>query len=501
MSGSGVEIRMRILREAAEQQILKPFRTHGWEATISLEDESGEYVVINATKAVAIKRVALLYSAATDNRYYRALDTTVDHIFTNGELYHIESFAHGIQTQVTPVDQFFPLLVTWNKVFAPEVQVTKRCRSRTVWHITAESPLESVWARMDQFASVQLAEKLVKRRASEECVSLRDGAAATKATGVAYAIRNARDYFRSLPFENLNKRILSLYYGALALAFAEMLASPSGPSDLDEVEGMTKQGHGLYTVPSANNDLGGLSVGVLATGFFPRWMSFLGHSTNHYPKARAKTRSDLEKMAPGTIASLCELLSTLPELGDLFLEIFSAAPSWVVPALDDCSNAGLLSRGKAGKPSSTYIRLFDTSGRVTSERLLNAGWPIAELTAIPQEADGPSFRVRVDHSGHDYWHEVLPIRHSPFEQRATLILPIFGDVSEYRAIATSILYALSILVRYMPSAWRRVEGGDWDQYLALIRTTVAVFERLLPQEFLEAISDQQIHASQPGSLF
>ena len=48
-----------------------------------------------------------------------------------------------------------------------------------------------------------------------------------------------------------------------------------------------------------------------------------------------------------------------------------------------------------------------------------------------------------------------------------------------------VLYALSILVRYMPRTWRHVEGGDLDQHLALVRTAVGVFERILPQEFLE----------------
>ena len=62
------------------------------------------------------------------------------------------------------------------------------------------------------------------------------------------------------------------------------------------------------------------------------------------------------------------------------------------------------------------------------------------------------------------------------------------------------LYALSILVRYMPSAWRRVEGGDWDEHLSLVKSAIGVFERLLPEQFLESIIGERIHARQPGGF-
>jgi len=94
----------------------------------------------------------------------------------------------------------------------------------------------------------------------------------------------------------------------------------------------------------------------------------------------------------------------------------------------------------------------------------------------------------------------LPIHRSPFEQRSTVIIPIISGIVEYRVPALITLYAFSIMVRYMPSIWRRVEGGDWDQYLVLVRTAVTVFERLLPEQFLEAITNEGVHVSQPGSL-
>jgi len=490
---------MKILREAADQQLLKPFRSHGWETVVSSEDISGEYLIVEAKKGAMTRRVALLYTSATDNRHYKALDAAVDHIFTNGALYHIESFTHGIAKPVSPIGEFFPVLVGWNKELVPDThKLLPPARRRRVRQITGENPLAGIWSRLDQFASVTLAEKLITRRATEESIVLTPYAIRKKAEGVAFAMRNASDYFRGVPFESLNRRIVTLYYGSMALAFAEMLASPQGPADLDEVEGMTKYGHGLYVLPSGTGDYGGLNVGVIASGFFPRWAAFLGHDISAYPKEKAKSQSDLEKKPAGTLTTLRELLGALPELGDLFLEVFQTAPSWIAPVfIPEGNSAG---RGLQ-KPESTYIRLIDASGRISEAQIRAADWPITEITLVTAGAeDGSTYRARVDHAGREYWYEVLPVHHSPFKKGSTLILPVIGGMSEFRTVAVITLYALSILVRYMPSAWRRVEGGDWDEHLSLVKNALGVFERLIPEQFLESIIGEQIYASQPGGL-
>jgi len=86
-----------------------------------------------------------------------------------------------------------------------------------------------------------------------------------KALGLAFSIQNACDYFDAASKQKLNQRVVSLYYGAIALASAEMLASPNGPTSLQEVEDMTKFGHGLYTFHSvSDNPFEGFVVGVIS---------------------------------------------------------------------------------------------------------------------------------------------------------------------------------------------------------------------------------------------
>ena len=498
MGGVGVEQRMNILRRAADQQILKPLRTHGWATTVIGENEDGEYITIRAEKSGVTRTLALMYTSASDNRHYKQLDESVDHIFVNGALYMVESYAFGISTPVSPIDDFFPVLVDWNKQVAPETGTpAKQGKPRAFRHITAERPVDEVWAHLTQLGSVKLADKLVGRRAEQDSVSLSVDQLKLKSAGVAYAIRNAADYFRGAANESTTRRILSLYYGSLALAFAEMLASPKGAADLDEVEGMTKQGHGLFTVPAGTDDLGALHVGVLATGFFPRWATFLGYSTDKYPRAKPKTSSDLEKTPDNCVTTFGKLLSTLPELGSLFFDVHDIEPSWVTPVFDMESNH----MGGARAVGSSYVKFVDKTGRLSENRLRSATWPIAELALAKDDRQaGHVYRGRVDHAGFKYWYEVLPIHHSPFTQSGTLILPPLAGVHEYRAICLIILYALSILVRYMPSAWRRVEGGDWDQHSALITRMLDVFERMLPQEFLESVTGDQVHSSLPGGF-
>ena len=287
----------------------------------------------------------------------------------------------------------------------------------------------------------------------------------------------------------------------MALAQAEMLASPSGPSDLDEVEGMTKQGHGLYVLPSPKGGFADLGVGVLATGFLPKWMNFLGLDTSKYSKKRLKFQGESENDSGNMVCSLRDLFASMPEIDDLFEEVFGGPPSWISVAYDRESNSrGHMLNATTKKTDSTYALFIDRSGMVSIDKLKGAGWPLAEIQqAIDFEDTGIAFRARVDHAGHDSWWEVLPTHSSPFGKNATLLFPTVGGLREYRTIAAVTLYALSIMVRYMPSAWRRIEGEDEDQYLALVNASLAVWERLLPELFLESIAGERIVTAQPGS--
>ena len=497
--------RLDILRREVDQTVLKPFRSHGWSAQIVREIDGHDCIEIAAERGAVATQIAVLYSSSGISKSdYAVLSNRVQRIFFNGQLYMPESFASGATVPVEPLGDFFPYLVDLNKQVEPDRSPPAMPRRpASVRRLTAENPIEAINARLQQFTSATLASRLVERRAATEEIALSRDTIKEKATGIAWSMRSALDYLLATPREALIKRVLGLYYGTIALAQAEMLASPSGPIDLDQVEGMTKRGHGLYALAGSNGGFADLRVGVLATGFLPQWMNFLGHDTSGYPKTRPGSAGDLDNVRAGMACSLRDLFASMPEIDDLFAEVFGGPPGWVSVAYDDEGNA----RGATAlnatprKASSTYGLFLDRSGKVSAQKLESAGWPLAEIRPVEDyEGTGTALCARVDHAGHDVWWTALPIHSSPFRNDPTLLLPTVGGLREYRTIAAVTLYALSIMARYLPSAWRRIEGGDEDQYLGLVQASLAVWERLLPEHFLESIAGETVRTRQPGSL-
>ena len=500
---SSANPRLDILRREVERTVLKPFRLHGWSAEIVREVDRDDCIKIAAQRGAVATRIAVLYSSSgISNARYRELSNEVVRIFFNGQPHMLDSFTRGVTVPVEPLGDFFPFLVHLNRQVDPDRSppVNSR-RPPTVRRLTAENPLDSIIARLQQFTSKTLARRLVEKRADTEAIALLPEAIDSKAIGIAYSMRGALDYVVSTPRDALNRRVLGLYYGTMALAQAEMLASPSGPNDLDAVEGMTRYGHGLYALPQGG--FADLRVGVHASGFFPRWMEFLGHDISGYPKRRPKSAADLKNVPAGMACSLRDLFASMPEIDDLFAEVFGGPPGWILVAYDQKANAReSVPDATARKASSTYGLFLDRSGKVSVESLKSAGWPLAEIRqAEDHEGTGTAFRARVDHVGHDLWWRVLPTHSSPFGNSPALLFPPVGGLQEYRTIAAVTLYALSIMARYLPSAWRRIEGGDEDQYLALVQASLAVWERLLPEHFLESIAGETVRTAQPGSWF
>lgn len=494
---------MDILRGDAERKILDPLRTHQWSANI--EREADDCLIIAAERGGHRHRVALIYSSATDNAVYKALATQVEHIFFNGAPYHVESYAHGVDKQVSSADDFHSVLLEWNKTstegkFVPESDEAHTLEASVPQHrlLLSEEPIEAIWLRIRQLQSVTLARKLIKKRAVSNGVDLEESVIQSKAEGVAYALRNASDYFQAKEGRNVSQRVLNLYYGSLAFAFAEMLAAPRGPKALSEIEDSTKQGHGLYTVDGLDNGLEKIVVGVFS-GFFPAWAASMGSPIGAIPQKKPRRYEDLRSCPETSWLSVETLFASIPEVSDLFSDIFEGKPNWVTPVPDQMANAGMSLFGERRPATRSYVQLVDGTGRLTKEDIASFPGPISEIGEVASEGHGRHFRVAIDHPGKQFWWEALHIHQSPFE-RDVLIRPIFGVIDEYRAICVVLLYALSIIVRYRPSVWRRVQEGDLDHMRVLIEAFLAVVERVLPEQFLEKVTAQRVFAKQPGSF-
>lgn len=501
---TGQAARLQILRTDAERNILDPLRTHQWNATIEREFDDG--LIITAARGGHQHRVALIYTSATDNRIYKTLAAEVEHIFFNGPPYRVQEFAYGLDKPVSSADNFHSVLLEWNKAsadgkFAPANDQTQADEADAPQHrlLLSEEPIEAIWLRIRQLQSVTLAKKLIARRAGDDTAKLESTVIQSKAEGVAFALRNASDYFQATEGRNVSQRVLNLYYGSLAFAFADMLAAPRGPKALAEIENSTKLGHGLYTVDGVSDGLEHIVVGVFS-GFFPAWTESMGLPLAVIPQKKARRYEDLASYPDATWLSVEALFASIPEVSDLFTDIFEGKPRWVRPVYDQTANAGMSLFGERQPITRSYARFIDGSGRLTKEDIALFPGPISEIAEVPSEGPGRAFRVAIDHPSKPIWWDALHVHRSPFE-RGALIRPIFGAVGEYRAICVVLLYALSIIVRYRPSIWRRVQEGDLDHMRVLIEAFLAVVERVLPEQFLEKVTAQRVFAKQPGSFF
>jgi hypothetical protein len=489
-----------------EQRVLKLFEVHGWAVTILA---LGSCSKLTATRENVSVQIAVLNSGtAISNEACLALVQQNYRVFYDEPPPLNSVIAPPVAITAEPLSEFFPYLVSLNKRIEPDKSpAVTASRPKIVKRLVAESPLQSVLSRLEQFTSANLAAKLVARRAAAEQKSLTPDKTKSKATGIAYLMRNALDYAFASQTDQLNKRVVSLYYGTMALAQAEMLAAPSGPADLDEIENMTKFGHGLYTVPHPDGGFSAFQVGVLATGFLSHWAKFLGKDVSKYPHKKAKSIEELQNSPENMSCSLRDLFASIPEIDDLFAEVFAGTSKWITVMHDQAGNDFFNAQiyKSRQKQQSTYMLFNDESGGLSAEILQKTNWPLAEIRPADNGSlpgislKGITFRARVDHSGQDRGWDVLPVHSSSFGKRGMLLLPVIGGLSDYRAVAVVTLYALSIMARYMPSAWRRIEDGDENQYLALVKTALSVWERLLPEEFLESIAGEQVYTAQPGS--
>jgi hypothetical protein len=502
---AGAKARLDILRRDAQHKMLDPLRMHGWVASIEREFSDG--LILTAERGGHAHRVALIYSSATDNRVYKQLAEQVERIYFNGQPYMVEQFTQGVRVPVGSADDFRLTLDEWNTAsadgkFAPTTSTADRVPPSRSDHrfILAEEPIKAVWLRIRQLHSVTLAKKLIAARAQEAGTSLTEEEIDRKAEGVSYAARNAYEHFLAKDASPVSQRVLNLYYGSMAFASAEMLAAPVGSKTLEEIENHTKFGHGLYTIDGADTALGSLVVGVILSGFFPAWMRSMGLTTADVPQRKAREYADLAGMPSVSWLTVESLFAHIPELADLFVEIFDSKPAWIAPHYDALANNRGGMFGNQSPPSRTYGNFIDISGRLTREDLAEFPGPLSEIAPMEAEGSGHQFRVAVDHPGVPVWWDALPLHRSPFVP-AAIIKPIFGIMDQYRAMCVVLLYALSIIVRYRPSVWRRVQEGDLDQMRVLIEALLTTVERILPHEFLEKITGQRVIVKEPGSFY
>ena len=152
-----------------------------------------------------------------------------------------------------------------------------------------------------------------------------------------------------------------------------------------------------------------------------------------------------------------------------------------------------------GTTKTTYLLIAPDGQTYTKEYLDGLDLP---LKNIQEEIDPPTktlnFVGEFAHPGEDYWWKYLETYKSGY-CGTSLIVP-FWDTANPFNIHFVILYALSIVVRYLPSLWHEIEDGKLNHIRALIEHYLVVVDNVLPQLVLERITGDRLAVHHPGTL-
>jgi hypothetical protein len=371
----------------------------------------------------------------------------------------------------------------------------------------AQDVQQIIWLRLRRMTSARLCRQAISSRTSQLSKEVLD----SKAEGVASSIRSALGFWESNPV-GLNARILSRYYALLQISIAEQVASVDPALNLKEVQKHTEQGHGLSTVSKLGDTFPfGYMVACRTSGHFDSYCKFKGIDIRDFtidknPRNWGKlTSADQVKLV-----SLADLFRRVPELRSMIPECLGVPPLsfHVIYAF---RNHQERSAARLNNPMSpiapaprsedmTYLGIYPNADELTLEYLNSMSLPIKDLQIEEDKPAGSKYFVgSFRHPIGSHWWQHLQTYKSGY-CGTSLIVPLWGTIQDPFIIHFVVLYALSIIVRYLPSLWHEIEYGELDHIRALIEHYIVIVDGVLPQMAVERITGKRLHVVQPGSM-
>ncbi len=506
MIDTGKSLRMNLLEESFKRQALFLLENHGWYSEIEKREENGEYLLIKLQKSSVIKKVALLYSQSTAKDVYKRIESEADACLINGLDFDPNNFfSKEFKKPIMLLNEILEIIKDWNhEAQSPANDDSVKCPNNKLFDnmvLTAETPSEQMWMMLKMLRSVEVSKKIITERFPDESINTIE----EKANGISFLMQNACDYFEAAPTQNLTQRLLSLYYGTLAFIEAEILVTSKEYINLKTVESITKNGHGLYTIlPTDNYSLDALCTGILGKGkgLFPAWLEVRGLDTDVFPTKKVKNEIN------DYCYTLNALLNRIPEISALMRIIDSDyKPGFLLPVYDLISNqsGNSLFKNNGGYKSNTkgtYINLYDYSGCCNIEMVKLILGPLEQHKEFIDKDKYLAYKVFVNQAGQskgEHWYHYLNIHKSTFCENS-IIIPLKGLGDDWEIYAVMILYTFSIIVRYYPNLWRRIQYGEWDKYYVVCEQFAQISEKVLPYIFFEKISGQKLYVRQSGSF-
>ena len=373
----------------------------------------------------------------------------------------------------------------------------------------AENVPEAIWLRLRRLASTQLCRKIIGASARKLSTDVIDN----KSSGMAWAVRSALGYWDT-QLGGLNSRILSRYYALLQISIAEQISSDDPNDDLGSIQRHTEYGHGLFSFKSDSPDFPeNYFIGCLNTGHFPAYCHNLGFDLKPY--VHGKRPRSLNDADTSKIYSLSDLLCRVPELQSVSMEYLNKRPLSFHIGHSSRNMANRVERTRThaektgqilfdpptpGHNVTTYIAIYPHECQITADELNNYYLPIKNIVFEESKTqfDTNHFVGELEHPKDDFWWQHIDTYKSGY-CGTSLILPFWGMIDPL-ALHLSILYALSIVVRYLPETWHEVEYGKMDHIRSLLEHYLVIVDNVLPKLAVERLTRTRLLIVQPGGF-
>jgi hypothetical protein len=375
-----------------------------------------------------------------------------------------------------------------------------------VERLVAEDTRQTIWLRLRRMTSSRLCRQIISARANAITPEVLDH----KAEGLAWAVRSALGYWESNPAD-LNAKVLTRYYAMLQISIAEQVASPNPKFDLEQAQRHTEQGHGLFTLRQPNATFpDSYHVGSVMGGHFYSYCKYLGINLKQYAfEKRPREWAELDQVGQSRLVSVTDLLRRVPELQAVITEYLGAPPLSLHVGYATRNIQIRSQRLRTGQPTdgptpsgameTTFIAIYPSGPTVNEEYLKGLNLPVQNITVEHDSATKTSHLVgSFTHPAGDHWWQHLKTYKSGY-CGTSLIVPFWGTADPF-LIHFVVLYAMSIVVRYLPSLWHEIEDSSFDHIRALIEHYLVIVDSVIPHLAVERITGVRLRVDQPGSL-
>jgi hypothetical protein len=350
--------------------------------------------------------------------------------------------------------------------------------------VYSESPLDDLWIYLRRFEVTDWVRD--KFRVPTE-----------NAEATGDCVRQAREYFRVARSSGLLTRPVLLYYGMVSLGKLLFLLDSTHAWDMDKIEVLEREGHGLAQHDARQKNTDGYSleegkirvVGVKnretgtmqPRGVFPRLAELVcpGASTRW-----------LDKRVP-----IKQLLRAVPQLDLMMVQAFG----------DKDGYSGLYAEvaGYAIPESQSrdYRLVIDVeANRVTSPREVQQRIPYLDARQYPVTLSEyqPDMRYELRASVGDLAKVI--VREELSDHIVTIPPGMLGSRFDSILAHYMLMYGLSIVARYKPNRWARILEGKYSPLLPVLERLMFISERWWPNLLLNRLTSSWVTFASPSYL-